>query len=247
VSDDGGEDWGCYFPGLGSDILTLAVDPVTTANVYAGTDGGGVFQKMSGGVWSSLNDGLESLTIRALAIDPITPDVLYAGTPGGIYKSTNAGENWSSVNTGLIFYNVLTLAIDPQTPSTLYAGTSRAIYKTTTGGENWFEISSFLIPGVDVLALEIDPLNPNTLYLGIHNRRPPPPGYIASFPDDGMYKSTDGGENWMAFDSGLPYSAFYTLAVDPQNPNIIHAGTNAGVFSIQQVGIRLFLPLIQQQ
>jgi hypothetical protein len=51
--------------------------------VFAGTDGGGVFQTINGGeIWAPLNAGLSNLSVLSLVIDP-TGNVLHAGTAGG--------------------------------------------------------------------------------------------------------------------------------------------------------------------
>jgi hypothetical protein len=51
--------------------------------LYLGPSGGGVFRSMDGGAnWSSLNDGLQSLQIRALAVS----SGLYAATPSGVSR-----------------------------------------------------------------------------------------------------------------------------------------------------------------
>lgn len=46
--------------------------------------------------------------------------------------------------------------------------------------------------GGSVITLAIDPLTPTVLYVGIAG--------------GGVYKSTNGGENWSAANTGLPFS-----------------------------------------
>ena len=112
----------------GGPIGALAIDPVTPATLYAGTDSNGVFKTTNGGgSWAAVNTGLTNFQVTALAIDPQTPATVYAGTANGVFKSTDGGMSWSAVNTGLNnnLY-VFALAIDPQTPTTLYAGAAGA-------------------------------------------------------------------------------------------------------------------------
>ena len=40
----------------------------------------------------------------------------------------------------------------------------------------------------------------------------------------GIFKSSDGGSTWAAANSGLFATAFYTLAIDPQNPRVLYGG-----------------------
>jgi photosystem II stability/assembly factor-like uncharacterized protein len=47
----------------------------------------------------------------------------------------------------------------------------------------------------------------------------------------GLFKSTDGGSNWTPISiTGLAYPSIYSLAVDPNYPNIIYAGATAAVY-----------------
>jgi len=48
-----------------------------------------------------------------------------------------------------------------------------------------------------------------------------------------VFKSTDGGENWHAFNMGLVNLHVFALAIDPVTPTTIYAGTDIGVFAIQ--------------
>src|SRR5262245_6001269 len=108
----------------GGIIITLAIDPVTPAVLYAGTYEGVFKSTNGGGSWSAINTGLTDMGVEALAIDPATPTTLYAGIwGGGVFKSTNGGGTWSAINTGLTAGYVSSLAIDPTMSTTLYAGT----------------------------------------------------------------------------------------------------------------------------
>jgi len=57
----------------GGPIGALAIDPVTPATLYAGTDSNGVFKSTNGGAsWSAVNTGLTAKTVSILAVDPQT-------------------------------------------------------------------------------------------------------------------------------------------------------------------------------
>ena len=43
-----------------------------------------------------------------------------------------------------------------------------------------------------------------------------------------MFKSTNGGGNWTAVNTGLPETYVYALAIDPATPTILYAGTYGG-------------------
>ena len=62
-----------------------------------------------------------------------------------------------------------------------------------------------------------------------------------------VFKSTNGGENWSAVNTGLTDTAVRALAIDPATPTTLYAGTNGGgVFAIQDIGYQIILPLIQR-
>src|SRR5438552_18397928 len=47
----------------------------------------------------------------------------------------------------------------------------------------------------------------------------------------GVFKSTDGGASWNAVNTGLPnYPYVLTVAIGPQMPATLYAGTDVGVF-----------------
>ncbi len=57
----------------------------------------------------------------------------------------------------------------------------------------------------------VDPSNPNTIYIGT--------------PAGGIWKSTNGGDNWTPLGDNLPQIGVSGIAVDPNNPNIIYIAT----------------------
>ena len=155
-------------------VLTLAIDPVMPAILYAGTIYGGAFKSENGGGnWIEVNTGLPDTHIYALAIDPMMPTILYAGTFDGAFKTTNGGGSWSGASNGLPSVTVLALAIDPEVPATLYTGTrGGGVFRSTDGAESWGAVNAGLLHanlGAHALALTIqcsiegigvDPSNP---------------------------------------------------------------------------------------
>src|SRR5260370_18558749 len=67
-------------------------------------------------------------------------------------------------------------------------------------------------------ALTINPTNPNIMY--------------AAGVAGGVWKTTDAGASWAPLADLLPNIAVSCLAMDPNNPNTIYAGTGEGYFNI---------------
>ena len=131
--------------------------------------------------------------------------------------------------------SITALAIDPQSPSTLYAGGSGAIFKSTDAGTTWTASNTGLPSNPNWMnALLIDPQNPSTVYVGTSGvSLDVQCGIPCGGFNDGVFKSTDAGATWTAVNSGLTTTHVSSLAIDPQNPNRLYAGTlGGGVFAI---------------
>jgi uncharacterized protein YraI len=77
--------------------------------------------------------------------------------------------------------------------------------------------------GGPINVLVINPTTPTILYAGTEG--------------SGVFKSTNGGEIWTAFNTDLNYTHVRALAIDPTIPTFLYAGTEGGgVFTIRQMG-----------
>jgi len=128
---------------------------------------------------------------------------------------------WTSI--GPFGGSARALAISPRNSSVVYVGTTGGIFKTTDGGASWRLSNSGLPPGFIARCLAIDPQTPDTIYAGGSGKS----GWTWN---DRVFKSTDGGATWKGANSGLEDVIFVeSLAIDPQNPGRVYAGTSACV------------------
>ncbi len=67
-----------------------------------------------------------------------------------------------------------------------------------------------------VRAVAVHPTDPLTVYIGAAG--------------GGIWKTTDGGENWMDVGRHLESLSYGSIAIDPDNPETIYAGTGEAVF-----------------
>ncbi|MBI4464983.1 MAG: hypothetical protein HY647_09790 [Acidobacteria bacterium] len=201
--------------------LSLALAPSNTATLFVGTLFGVDKTTDGGGSWVAVNSGIREVTpqalVQALAVDPNNPSVVYAGswTGTGIFKTTNGGQSWTISNSGLAAADTPSLAIDPVNPTTVYAGVvGRGIFKSTTGGQNWTTSNSeVLLAG----GLAIDPTNSAIVYACCN----PFFGFFDnSFGSGSLYKTTDGGQNWVGLNGGGT-----RLVIDPANPGTLYGGS----------------------
>ncbi len=106
----------------------------------------------------------------------------------------------------------------PGDPLTYYvAGANGAIIKTTNGGTTFTPIFDAQSSG-SIGAIAVAPSDPNIVYVGTGEGNPRNNASVG----DGMYKSVDGGANWMQI--GLPKSdKIARLVIDSRNPDIVFA------------------------
>lgn len=127
---------------------------------------------------------------------------------------------WTVQGPGNIGARINTIKVHPTDPNIMYIGYSGGgLWKTTDGGNNWqsvFDRQTFLAIG----DIELDPKNPNVVYAGTGDPN------ISAYPfiGDGLWKSTDGGQNWQHL--GLTEQRIISkIIVDPNNSNVLYVAT----------------------
>ncbi|MFK7954513.1 MAG: hypothetical protein AB8B96_00320 [Lysobacterales bacterium] len=123
-----------------------------------------------------------------------------------------------------------TLAVANDQPWVL-AGTGNAIYRITSANTS----SASTVPGSTqpragwVSSLIFDPGDTNVAY-----------ATYSSFGGDHVFKSTDGGQSFVAIDGSgagrLPDVPVHSLAIHPELPDSLYVGTDLGVFFTQDGG-----------
>jgi photosystem II stability/assembly factor-like uncharacterized protein len=165
----------------------------------------------------------------------LATSTIYAGSDpasnlGKLYKSSDGGQNWIDVGfptlpSSPLSVLSLAIAVNPVTLSeTIYAGTDAGgVYFSIDNGVTWNPAGSgqtdFGLPtnlGASVLA--IDPATTTTVYAGFD-------GWSGGSEIGAVFKSVDGGANWIEIDGNLPIiSPVHTLAINPMNTGILYVG-----------------------
>jgi photosystem II stability/assembly factor-like uncharacterized protein len=225
---DGGDTWARMATDLSSyRILSLAIDPLHPATVYAGTMMDAVYKSPDGGQhWMPHNVGLKEhiSVVNQFIFHPQDTERIYAATTVGVFYSDDGGRTWTERMHGMKeVHIVIALAMDPQRADTLYAGTTGGVYRTFDGGAVWRKINRGLIPddlldaslalGINVLA--VDPTRGATVYAGTTK---------------GLYKSNDAGEHWERIGAdALADQYISSFMIDPRDSNRLYAGGRAGI------------------
>ncbi len=202
-------------------INKLIIDPLSPETLYAGTENG-IFKSTNAAAnWRPANTGLGSFPVNDLVLEPSEPSILYAATTAGVFWSTNGGARWRTFNEGLTNIIPNALTVDSAVPSTVFLGTADGrLYKRSGGATNWLLLTTGLIstnsffsnsiPLGSITLLAVDPGTSTTIYAGTRG---------------GLFKSLDGGTNWILATHGLPGLPVAALAIDPKTPSNLYIGT----------------------
>ncbi len=229
----------------GGRVPSVAGTPQDDQLYYIGTAGGGVWKTSNGGeTWEPVFEKQPVSAIGAVAIDPTNERVVWAGTGeanprndvsygDGVYKSTDAGKNWRRVGLAGV-WSISRIAIDPHDSRHVVVGafgdpfkdsTDRGVYVTFNGGATWSK-SLYLSPSSGASDIAMNPQDPRVVYAGMWHFRRIPWTFTSGGPDDGLYKSTDGGRTWHKLTgNGLPsgLTGRIGLAIAPSRPNRVFA------------------------
>jgi hypothetical protein len=148
---------------------------------------------------------------------------------GGVWKTTDAGQTFRPTFDEQPVQAIGSLAVSTSDPNIVWAGTGEAwairdadvwgdgIYKSVDGGESWTHMG--LKETGRIGRIVIHPRDPNTVFacaLGL---------VTGPQQERGVFRTRDGGESWervLFVDEDTGCSG---LAMDPNNPDILFAGT----------------------
>ncbi len=151
-------------------------------------------------------------------------------------NSTGVNVNWVSLgptpggyfNYGNISSRIVTGAFDPSNSNVIYIGPANGgVWKSTDGGINWNPLTDDQ-ESMAMGSIAIDPANTNIIYAGTGEAT-----YSgASYYGRGLLKSTDGGNSWMRYTTGLPNSTYFArIKIRPNNSNeLLAALGNNGLY-----------------
>ena len=211
-STDGGNSWNLRSNGItNTNLLSLAIDPVTPTTLYAGASGGPIFKTTDGGDNWAPSGNVPPIFPVSLAVDPHMHTRIFAAessSAGGIFRSIDSGASWQSVGLGQTGAHGRFVSVSPLTPNLVYAMiTGRGIFRSIDGGDNWSQVLP-LLPSIG--GIVFDPVSSSTLYF-FSNRQ-------------GVLKTTDNGQNWIPMNKGFNVPVPNALAIDPLKPSTLYVG-----------------------
>lgn len=231
-------------------MLCLAFHPTDSLTMWAGSASGGLWKTTTGGMganaWRRVKTGFPVLGVAAIAVSP-DANTLYIGTGEvygyrnvgngsstrtqrgsygiGILKSTNGGATWTksldwSENN---LRGVQRIIINPRRSNTVFAATTEGVFRSYDAGKNWSVVNQ------TVMAVDLDytPNDTNRLYATFGS---------LNNPQNGLFRSLDGGSTWTKMTNGLPsaYTGKALLTVSENQPNTLFASI---ADAEQQIGL----------
>ena len=223
-------------------MLAAAWDPWFGSRVYRSFDMGHNWDEPKAG--PAFPEGSGQKLEKVWHVQPGRPEeprVVYAGVePAALFKSTDDGRSWSLGESlsnhptrkdwqpgagGLCLHTIL---LDPNNTQRMYTAISAAgVFRTEDGGASWQPSNTGaradFVPdqppvypewGQCVHKMVQHPAKPERLYQQNHC---------------GVYRSDDGGANWIEITAGLPSEWGLPIALHPQDPDCVYVcpGTSA--------------------
>jgi photosystem II stability/assembly factor-like uncharacterized protein len=164
---------------------------------------------------------------RAATGVPSQPNLYYVGqVNGGVWKSDDYGRTWNPIFDHESSQSIGAIAVASSDPNIIYVASGEGlhrpdlsvgngIYKSTDAGKSWIHLG--LRDGEQIPALAIDPRDPNKIFAAVLGHPYGPSE------ERGLYRSTDGGQNWQKVISKDENTGASDVEIDPSNPDVVYA------------------------
>jgi photosystem II stability/assembly factor-like uncharacterized protein len=226
VSRDSGSNWQQISSGLaGRDVFTLA--QAADGRIVAGTNRG-VFVLRKSGAWQALNTVIEEKMVaapgrskkKAGSIQPVKkimrsalaarvndlelgPQRWYAATQTGLYMSSDAGSTWTG---GAVAGQKEFVAVRSR-GTVILAASQKGVAVSLDSGRNWFAAN---LPPFITAVRDVAIAPDSTMWLAAR---------------EGVFRSSDSGDNWEHVLGGLPSMNVAAITYDAQGKRLLAASS----------------------
>ena len=239
--------WRNIGPHRGGRTKAVVGVPEQPGLFYVGFVNGGLWKTTDyGRVWTPIFDDQPSGSVGAVAVAPSDPNRIYVGsgegmqrpdltTGDGFYRSDDAGATWTRL--GLRDgQQIPQIQVDPRDADRVYvavlghpygANEERGVFRSLDGGRT-FQKVLYHGPTIGAADVTLDPQNPDVVYAVLwESQHGPWENAVFSGPGSGLFKSVDGGDNWVRVGRGLPTGeeglGRIGIGIAPSRPGRIYA------------------------
>jgi len=212
--------WGSVY---GGDGFYCAIDPTNDLNrfyesQYGSTNFGGPYGNRQN--WNT-----------PFVLDPIVPTTIYYGAEklfkGGVAISPDLTNGAGNGN--LVYGTITTISVSKVNNNIIFVGTDDGrVQMTTTGNSPWTDVSAGL-PVRWITRVTTDPVKDSVAYVTVSGYK-----YDEYLPH--VFRTTNLGSTWTDISGNLPEAPVNELVIDPDNTNILYAGTDMGVYVTTDLG-----------
>ncbi len=224
----------------GGDGAYIEVDPRDNQTVYLGLQFGHYQRKHLGSGEQITIYPRHKLKEAPYRFNWMTPielsshhhDVLYMGCQK-VLRSLDRGASWSEISEDLTnnpkqgdipFGTITVLKESKKMFGTLVAGTDDGrLWKTKGGSPDWQDIGAGLPQGLWVSGVEISPHDDETLFVTLT-------GYRNDDFRTYVFKSKNGGQDWVDIHANLPQEACNVVREDVTKAGLLFLGTDIGLW-----------------
>ncbi|HLK22603.1 MAG TPA: hypothetical protein VKT81_26840 [Bryobacteraceae bacterium] len=213
-----------------------AIDRIVPSIAYTACVSGDIIDRTTdgGSTWIASQYGIDTSDraqfVAPMTIDPSNSRTLYFGTYR-VWQTRDGAGQWLPISPDLTnghSASIKAIAVAPSDPNIVYAGTSDGKVQVTSNAlaglkASWIDRSSGLTLRT-LTSITVDPIDSATAYVTYS-------GFLNSTakPTQHVFKTIDSGAKWTDISGNLPDLPVNSLAVDPDLPDTLYIGTDAGV------------------
>jgi photosystem II stability/assembly factor-like uncharacterized protein len=210
-------------------LLLIALTLTTSALAEDEKEGPWSSGDFSALAFRSIGPALTAGRIGDFAIDPRDPNHYYVGVcSGNLWETRNAGVTFTPIfdDQGSFAIGCVTLA--PSQPDIVWVGTGEnnsqrsvpygdGIYKSLDGGRSWENMG--LERSLHIGKIIVHPTDPDVVFVAAMGPLWGPGG------DRGVFKTTDGGQNWTLVLEIDENTGVVDMQMDPRDPDVLYASS----------------------
>jgi photosystem II stability/assembly factor-like uncharacterized protein len=220
-STDGGDTWQELPAMQRHSVRALAIAPNNPRYLIAAAIDGAYRSLDAGATWQRFSpvNHPDIIRLHSVAIDPQNSDIVYLGTEHLPWKTTNGGKDWVCVKGHptdkkqqfIDDSDIFSITVNRQDAQEVFASACSGIYHSRDGATNWEKYKGIPFTSRRTHIIYPHPTNNQTIYSGT---------------TEGLWKTTDGGQNWRLLTSLR--TVINAIIIHPDQPEKVYIGTKAG-------------------